>query len=169
MAEGGVALLMQLSDIRVTFVRRRPVFEKKYLSSRLYEHPPLKGQFRISYASPDRLARSLYTSPCWLGCNCLGWKCAGNRDRKYIRNLWRRTATVHRARSEPRLVSKRTSQTPFAAWGSVVSSRCIIFYNISEKRIADRRLRILLRTRASQVLSGNRTILFRTVIISFAY
>lgn len=122
---------------------------KKIFIARLYEHPPLKGQFRIFYASQDRLARSPYASPCWLGCNCLGWKCAGNRDRKYIRTLWRRTAAVRRARGEPRLVSKRTSQTPFEARGSVVSSRRI-FHNMSGKSIADRRLRILPGTHASQ-------------------
>jgi len=115
-----------------SFVRRRPVFEKKYLSSRLYKHLSLKGQFCISYASPDRLARSPYTSPCWLGCNCLGWKCAGNRDRKYIRNLWRRMATVHRTCGELRLVSKRTSRTLFAAWNSVVLS--IILFSIIYRR-----------------------------------
>lgn len=133
-----VAYLTQFSDTRVTLVRARararPVSggKKKKFIAHLYEHPPLKGQFRISYASQDRLARSPHASPCWLGCNCLGWKCAGNRDRKYIRNLWCRTAAVRRARGEPRLVSKRTLRTPFEARGNVVPSRRI-FHNMSRK------------------------------------
>ena len=137
----------------------RPVFISIFHWKGNFAYPPV-------YASSDRLARSPYTSPCWLGCNYLGWKCVGNRDRKYIRNLWRRTTIVHRTRGELRLVSKRTSRTLFAAWDSVVLS-IILFSIIYRKRIADRRLRILLRTRASQVLSGNTTILLRTIIISF--